>query len=101
MSELTSNDVDHLAKLARIELTDDEKQLLGDQLPEIVAFFGQLKTLADSPAAKTLVVDQENLRPDDPGSGPAGLSIGELAKLVPTALEKDQLVVPGVFSDEG
>lgn len=42
MSHITSQQLDHLAKLCRIQLTDADKALLLPQLEQIIAFVGQL-----------------------------------------------------------
>jgi aspartyl-tRNA(Asn)/glutamyl-tRNA(Gln) amidotransferase subunit C len=39
---ITSKDVEHVAKLARLALTEDEKHLYTDQLSRIIEYFGQL-----------------------------------------------------------
>ncbi|MBX9667707.1 MAG: Asp-tRNA(Asn)/Glu-tRNA(Gln) amidotransferase subunit GatC [Candidatus Obscuribacterales bacterium] len=39
---ITSKDVEHVAKLARLALTEDEKRLYTDQLSRILEYFGQL-----------------------------------------------------------
>lgn len=39
---ITSKDVEHVAKLARLALTEDEKRLYTDQLSRIIDYFGQL-----------------------------------------------------------
>jgi len=39
---ITSKDVEHVAKLARLALTPDEKRLYTDQLSRILEYFGQL-----------------------------------------------------------
>ena len=50
---LTVQDVDHLAQLARIELTPDEKQRFAGQLEEILAHVEQLKKAQTGGAAPT------------------------------------------------
>lgn len=39
---ITSKDVEHVAKLARLALTEDEKRLYTEQLSRIIDFFGEL-----------------------------------------------------------
>lgn len=39
---ITSKDVEHVAKLARLALTEDEKRLYTNQLSRIIEYFGQL-----------------------------------------------------------
>lgn len=40
---ITSKDVEHVAKLARLALSEDEKRVYTDQLSRIIDYFGQLK----------------------------------------------------------
>ena len=40
---ITKDQLDHLARLCRIALTDEEKTRLGDQLNQIIAFVEQLQ----------------------------------------------------------
>ncbi len=42
---ITVEDVEHVAKLARLELTDDEKQKFTEQLDNILDYFNQLDEL--------------------------------------------------------
>ncbi len=42
---ITVKDVEHVAKLARLELTDDEKQKFTEQLDNILDYFNQLNEL--------------------------------------------------------
>ena len=64
---VTIHDVDHIATLARLSFTDDEKRQFTDQLNTILAYIDQLNTLDTSSVAPlTQVVEAENvLRPDD------------------------------------
>lgn len=99
MSGLRSGDVDHLAKLARIELSQSERTQLGEQLPRIVAFFEAIKSVKDKPVEDSGETTKlENLRPDELGSGPPGLSQIELKKLAPRLRDR-QIVVPAVFDN--
>lgn len=102
MSELTSADIDHLAKLARISLTEEEKAKLSEQLPRIVEFFGQIQQVEglSTETDEQGLVALDSLRPDEPSSGPDGLSIDQLKQLAPE-FNYDQIVVPAVFGDGG
>lgn len=93
-------DIDHLAKLARIRLTDEEKQQLQTELPAIVGFFSQIEQVGRKEIVENeRVVASNELRPDELGSGPAGLTIAELEKLAPEFIN-DQVVVPAVFETQ-
>ena len=45
MSTLTFADVERIAALARLELTDEEKQLFTQQLADILDYAGQLQAI--------------------------------------------------------
>ncbi len=42
---LTAQTVEHVAKLARLALTDDEKKLYAEQLSKIIDYFDELKAV--------------------------------------------------------
>jgi aspartyl-tRNA(Asn)/glutamyl-tRNA(Gln) amidotransferase subunit C len=42
---ITLQDVEHVAKLARLTLTDDEKRLYTEQLDKIIGYFDELARL--------------------------------------------------------
>lgn len=42
MTKLTKNEVEHISKLANLNLTDDESEKFGSQLTEILDFVGKL-----------------------------------------------------------
>jgi len=42
MSKITSQQLDHLAKLSRIQLTDEDREILLPQLEQILLFVGHL-----------------------------------------------------------
>lgn len=42
---ISIKDVEHVAKLARLSLSDDEKVLYTEQLAKMLAFFDELKTV--------------------------------------------------------
>jgi aspartyl-tRNA(Asn)/glutamyl-tRNA(Gln) amidotransferase subunit C len=65
---LTLSDVEHIAKLAHLSLTDDEKRLYREQLSAILDYAQRLQELdtdAISPTATILPV-YSVLRADDP-----------------------------------
>lgn len=45
MSETPHIDIDYVANLARIDLSDDEKSKLGTQLDDILGYFDKLNTV--------------------------------------------------------
>ncbi len=68
MARVTVETVDHVAGLARLTLTDDERQLFARQLDEILAWAESLQALdvADvAPMSHALTADAWH--PDEPG----------------------------------
>ncbi len=97
MSELSPAEIDHLAKLARLTLSDVEKEKFAKQLPEILSFVDQLSAITKSALAsseQTAPVPLAKLRPDEESS--TRLSLADLKTLAP-AWQNSQLEVPAVF----
>ena len=90
-------DIDHLAKLARLNLTAEEKVLYSNQLTHVLTYFETLAK-ADLPANSdvALVVTEKALRSDEPG-----MSLGSdtVTKIAP-ASHDGQISVPRVVDDE-
>jgi aspartyl-tRNA(Asn)/glutamyl-tRNA(Gln) amidotransferase subunit C len=63
---VTIQDVEHVAKLARLEFTDEEKQKFTHQLNQILAYMEKLNEL-DTSSVEPLscVVEQSNVLRDD------------------------------------
>jgi len=64
--DITGQEVEHIAKLARLELTEDEQRTFSRQLSAILTYMDELKTLDTSgvePTATGLL--QENVFRDD------------------------------------
>lgn len=100
MSSWKKEEVERLASLARIQLTDEEIERLGRQLPEIVGYFSQIQAVAEQMPDSGEAVSLENMREDEPGSGPAQLTIAEIKKLAPAFTDTSrQVIVPPVFKD--
>ena len=68
MSPLTIADVERIAALAHLELTDDEKQLFTRQLADILAYAEQLQAVDTTgvPATAHVNAAARNERPDEP-----------------------------------
>ena len=68
MSTLTIADVERIAALAQLELTDEEKQLFTKQLADILAYAEQVQAIDTSGVAATAHVlgAQQVERPDEP-----------------------------------
>lgn len=71
MEQISQKEVEHVAKLARLELTEPEKTLFGEQLNQILTFVGQLQEVSTEGIPPTAsVVEQELvLREDVPREG--------------------------------
>ena len=92
---LTPQEVEHIAKLARLELTDEQKARYRRQLEAIlehVAKLQELDTKDVSPTA-SVSVGQMPLRADEPRPG---LSKDDLLKNAPKQ-DDDQFKIPPVF----
>ncbi len=92
---LTQNEVEHIANLARLNLTDDEKSRFQQQLSSIldfVAMLQELDTSAIQPTSDILPVECPQ-RPDEPKPS---LLTSELLKNAPDAKD-NQFKVPPVF----
>lgn len=90
-------DIDHLAKLARLSLTAEEKALYSAQLSQIIGHF-QALAQADLPTIidDARVVDESALRSDTPGPV---LGV-EAVTLIAPASRDGQISVPRVVDDE-
>jgi aspartyl-tRNA(Asn)/glutamyl-tRNA(Gln) amidotransferase subunit C len=63
---LSPNEVEHIAKLARLTLTDEEKALYGEQLSAILEHFAQLEKVDTDhiPPLGSVLAAQTGLRVD-------------------------------------
>ncbi len=96
---LTKVEIDHLASLVRLELSDSERQSFEEQLPQIIEFVDTLRkakheTVEDS---SERIIELKDLRADEPNN--RSLSIEQIGKLAPT-FEQNQVVVPHIFGDD-
>ena len=67
MPRVTVETVDHVARLARLSLTDEEKQLFARQLEEILAWAASLQALDTSGVPPmSHPRDSSSLREDEP-----------------------------------
>lgn len=90
-------DVDRVAKLAMLDLTDEQRAMLEDQLPSIVSYISKLHEVDTSNVdTKAYLTDRENIfRPDEVANCPTDerdRCVEAFPKKTGTALE-----VPGVF----
>ncbi|HVM29700.1 MAG TPA: Asp-tRNA(Asn)/Glu-tRNA(Gln) amidotransferase subunit GatC [Candidatus Limnocylindrales bacterium] len=97
MSSLSRRDVEHVAHLARLALSEEELARLESQLNHIVdqyAVLAQLDTEQIPPTAQTIEVENI-LREDDPRPG---LRVEDVLRLAP-AREGDHIVVPPILGE--
>lgn len=90
---LTLKEVEHIALLARLELSDDEKQRFRQQLSHILAHVAQLQKLDAGriePSANVPPVGAR-LRADEPKPG---LSAGQVLENAPDVKESQFRVPP-------
>lgn len=90
-------DIKHLAKLARLSLTDEEEKMMAEQLPQILDYVGKLQEVDTSNVdAKAYLTDAVNvMRSDDVVTTDAAHR-----KLLVDAFPEqtaDAMRVPGVF----
>jgi aspartyl-tRNA(Asn)/glutamyl-tRNA(Gln) amidotransferase subunit C len=64
--EISKKEVEHVAKLARLEITESEKDALSQQLSSILTYIEQLKAIDTSGVEPTAtVLDQSNVFRED------------------------------------
>jgi len=92
---LSAQEVEHIAKLARLQLTDEQKERYRGQLEAILDHVAKLQELdtKDVPPTASVAVTQMPLREDEPRPG---LSRDDLLKNAPKR-DDDQFRIPPVF----
>jgi aspartyl-tRNA(Asn)/glutamyl-tRNA(Gln) amidotransferase subunit C len=93
--KLTLEEVEHIAELARLQLTEAEKSRYREQLSDILDYAARLQALDTSgiPPTSSVLPERSVLRSDE--SRP-GLSLDELLRNAP-AVDKNQFRVPPVL----
>lgn len=97
---LTLQQVEHIADLARLELSEEEKARFREQLSAILDYAARLQALDTSgiPPTSSGLQARSLLRSDEPRPG---LSLEDLLRNAPET-EKGQFRVPPILSeDEG
>jgi aspartyl-tRNA(Asn)/glutamyl-tRNA(Gln) amidotransferase subunit C len=92
---LTNEEVEHIAYLARLRLTQEEVGLYREQLSAILEYAGRLQavdTQAISPTSSVLAL-KSILRPDEPRKG---LTIEEVLRNAPQ-VDQERFRVPPVL----
>ena len=94
---LTLEEVEHIAQLARLELSDAEKARYREQLSDILEYAARLQTVETGEIAptSTVLVERSRLRPDKVARGLETAAV--LRNAAHTA--EDQFKVPPVMSD--
>ncbi len=92
---LTIEEVEHIAALARLELTEEEMSRYREQLSAILEYAARLQTLDTShiPPTSTVLVQRSVLRKDEAAQS---LSTDEVLSNAPRA-EQKQFRVPPVM----
>ncbi len=92
---LTREEVDHIANLARLDLSEEEKARFREQLSEILDYAARLQALDTShiPPTSTVLARKSPLRKDIPHPG---LSVDEALRNAPQS-EQKQFRVPPVM----
>jgi aspartyl-tRNA(Asn)/glutamyl-tRNA(Gln) amidotransferase subunit C len=92
---LTLEEVEHIAELAKLDLTEEEKTKYQQQLSAVLEYIARLQALdtTDIPPTSSALLWSSALRLDDPRPG---LGLDELMSNAPDATE-DQFRVPPVL----
>ena len=95
MSRLTREEVEHIAHLARLYLSEAEKERYREQLSDILAHVARLQELDTTNVVplSAVVAERSSLRPDEPGET---LSKAALLQNAPQT-EDDQFRVPVIL----
>jgi aspartyl-tRNA(Asn)/glutamyl-tRNA(Gln) amidotransferase subunit C len=98
VAAITRTDVEHLARLARIAMSDDELDAMAGQLDVILDAVGRVQEVAavDIPPTSHAVPLTNVLRPD---VAVPGLSAAEALAAAPAA-EDDRFRVPRILDQE-
>ena len=71
MAKISDQEVEHVAQLARLDLTQPEKKVFAEQLSQVLTFVGQLQDVATEgiPLTASVVEQESMLREDSPREG--------------------------------
>jgi aspartyl-tRNA(Asn)/glutamyl-tRNA(Gln) amidotransferase subunit C len=96
MAKLSIEEVEHIAKLSKLTLTDDEKELYAKQLSSVLEYVDQLSEV-DTAGVEPLanVTGLSNVFREDIVVS-SGISHDDIALNAPK-FENGNIVVPGVF----
>ena len=95
--KINKTEVEHVARLARLELAESDKEPFSEQLSQILIFMDQLKSVnTEHTPHTTTVTEQTNVFRDDVPQ--PCLSVEEATKNAPQE-EEGFFVVPKIISD--
>ena len=69
---LEIKDIEKLAKLARIDLTEDQKQLYLKEIGSILGYVDQIKSVVEKTAGERRLPDLRNVSREDSKENPSG-----------------------------
>lgn len=94
--KITKAEIEHLAKLARLQLSTSEKDKYSQDLGEVLTYVDKLREFGEVKVGENSIVNNDVLRPDKVSVWPNPL---ELVFLAPK--QRDNLIeVPAVFEKE-
>lgn len=96
MSKLNLEEVEYIAKLSKLELSDSEKEIYSKQLSSVLGYVDQL-SLVDTKGIEPLanVTGLENIYSED-AMKESNISYADIAQNAPE-FKDGSFVVPGVF----
>ena len=96
MSKLSIEQIEHIAKLSRLELSKEEKELYSEQLSSVLEYVGQLSEI-DTENVESLsnVTGLSNVEHTD-GIEESNIKYSDIDTNAPK-FEDGNFVVPGVF----
>lgn len=96
MSELSIEQIEHIAKLSKLELTDEEKKLYSGQLSSVLEYVDQLSEVDTEGVEPTSnITGLSNVTREDKVEE-SGISYLDIEKNAPE-FKAGSIVVPGVF----
>jgi len=99
MPRLTKEEVEHVAYLARLSLTEEEKEMFTEQLNRILEAFAELQELpTDDVEPLSHIIPLENVFAEDEGEDWQSLPVEEALANAPER-EDNYFVVPRIIED--
>jgi len=99
MAKLSKKDVEHIAKLSKLKLSEAEKEKYADQLSNIIEYVEQLNEVdTDGVEPTSQVTGLENIHREDEVKE-STIKHREIAKNAPD-FDGESYIVPGVFNTE-